>query len=616
MLLELQISDFAIIDRLHLHFCPGFNVLTGETGAGKSIIIDALGMLRGGKADATFVRTGSSRARIEGVFSLKDCPRVLPLLQEYDLLDEDETQVILTREISAETGRSVARVNGRAVSTGILREIGGRLIDIHGQHEGQSLFNVRTHIELLDRFGELLPLRERVAEHVAHLRELREELAALRRDEARRQERLEELRYLVDDVRAAKLRLGEEEELLRERTVLQHAARIATLAADAYAILYEGREGGRGAAMAVIAAMARVASDLEELARFDPAASSLASTAGELRYQLEDLATALRNYRRNLEFEPRRLEAIEERLTVLRDLQRKYGGDPAQLIARAASAEAEIEKLTRSTEHIAALERQEAALLADLAELAGELSQRRCAVGEDLARQIELVMDELAMPNVRFAVQITHDDDPDGIALNGRRLACDKTGIDQVEFLIAPNPGEPLKPLARIASGGESARLLLALKSILSRVDEVATLVFDEIDAGVGGRAGHVVGQRLWKITEHHQVLCITHLPQVAAFADRHYHIRKELVGERTRTSVHALDDDQRVDEIAAMLDGVPNEHSRANAREMLIRAATWKNQTLALRGGATLFHQGAASINEHSPLSSLHTDTRVAPNP
>jgi DNA repair protein RecN (Recombination protein N) len=320
-----------------------------------------------------------------------------------------------------------------------------------------------------------------------------------------------------------------------------------------------------------------------------------------LRYQLEDLAAAVRGYRLGLDVEPGRLEAVEDRLTVLRDLQRKYGGDLAQVLARAASAEAEIEQLTHSEEHIAALLQHEAAALAELAELAGDLSRRRRLVGDELARQIEQAMSDLAMPNVRFAVHVEHADDPDGVPLAGRRLACDRTGIDRVEFLIAPNPGEPLKPLAKIASGGESARLLLALKSILSRVDEVATLIFDEIDVGVGGRAGHVVGQRLWTITENHQVLCITHLPQVAAFADAHFHIRKEIAGERTRTSVTCLDESQRIDELAAMLDGTPNEHSRANAREILMRAAHWKDRRQGQPPGARGGRRGSVA-----PVSSV----------
>jgi DNA repair protein RecN (Recombination protein N) len=584
MLLELQISDFAIIDRLHLRLSEGFNVLTGETGAGKSIIIDALGTLRGEKADVTFVRAGCSRARIEGVFSLEDSPHVVPVLQEYGLLDDDDGQVILTREISAESGRSVARVNGRAVSTSVLREVGGRLIDIHGQHEGLSLFNPRTHLDMLDRFGDLMPLRAQVGELAGQLRRTREELADLRRNEARRQERIEELRFLTEDVAAAKLKPGEEEELLRERAVVQNAARITSLANDAYASLYEGREGGRAAAgRPVIEAMGLIAGALEELARLDPSVDQIAGQASELHYQIEDLATALRSYRLSLDFEVDRIDQIEDRLTILRDLQRKYGGDIAELIERAARAESEIERLTNSSEHIAALAQQEARQLGELARAALDLSARRRAVGDQLAELIEGAMGDLAMPNIRFSVRMERAADPNGVPVPGEAAAAfDKTGIDRAEFMISPNPGEPLKPLARVASGGESARLLLALKSILSRVDEVATLIFDEIDIGVGGRAGQVVGQKLWAITTNHQVICITHLPQVAAFADSHYHISKEFSSDRTRTAVRRLGEEQRIDELASMLDGTPSEHSRANAREIIERAGGWKLQQRA----------------------------------
>ncbi|MFV9504171.1 MAG: DNA repair protein RecN [Oscillochloridaceae bacterium umkhey_bin13] len=580
MLLELQIRDFAIIDRLHLRLGEGFNVLTGETGAGKSIIIDALGTLRGEKVDVSFVRAGCPRARIEGVFGLDDCPQVVPLLREYDLLDDDDAQVILVREVSAESGRSVARINGRAVNTAVLREIGARLLDIHGQHEGLSLFNTRTHLELLDRFGDLLPLRDQLAATVTQLRQIRSELADLRQNEARRQQRIEELRFLIEDVTAAKLVPGEEEALLRERALVQNAARITSLASDAYADLYGGRESGRGPSRPVYELMSGVVGNLDELARLDPSIAALAQGARELHYQLEDLAANLRSYRLGLEFEPGRIDAIEDRLTVLRDLQRKYGGDLASLLERAQRAETEIERLSNSAAQIADLERQEAALLAELGTQASQLSERRQTVGVALAAQIEGAMTDLAMPHVRFQVGLNHEFAADGVLVAGRHLAFDRTGVDRIEFLISPNPGEPLKPLAKIASGGESARLLLALKSILSRVDEVATLIFDEIDVGVGGRAGQVVGQKLWAMTVNHQVICITHLPQVAAFADAHYHISKLFEQERTRTNVQRLSTEQRVDELAAMLDGTPSEHSRANAREIIERAMGWKERS------------------------------------
>jgi DNA repair protein RecN (Recombination protein N) len=585
MLLELNISDFAIIDRLHLLLREGFNVLTGETGAGKSIIIDALGTLRGDRPDATFVRAGAERARVEGVFSVSDCPNVLPLLQEYGLLDDDdEDTLILVREINAATGRSVARVNGRAVNSSVLREIGSQLVDIHGQHEGLSLFNSRTHVDMLDRYGGLLPLREQVAAKVAELRRASDELAALQAAAARREERIEELRFLLEDVGTAKLRPGEEQELLQERTLVQNGARITDLVALAYSVLYAGEEGGRSAARPIVEAMGDVAGALGELARIDPHAEPLSEQANEILYTLEDLSTSVRAYRDAMEFDAARLDEIEDRLTLIRDMERKYRGTVEQILERAASAEAEIERLTHSAEHMADLEAQLEKLRHAAGQLASELSQRRRTVGEELAANVEEAMRDLAMPHVRFQVSMQRARDPNGLPVaeqDGHTCyAFDKTGIDQVEFLLSPNPGEPLKPLARIASGGESARLLLALKSILSRVDEVPTLVFDEVDVGVGGRAGHVVGEKLWGISAQHQVICITHQPQVAAFADAHYTIAKEVTSNRTRSLVQFLSHEQRPDEIAAMLDGTPiSEHSRRTAQQILERARVFKTR-------------------------------------
>jgi DNA repair protein RecN (Recombination protein N) len=606
MLLEINISDFAIIERLHLRLGAGFNVLTGETGAGKSIIIDALGTLRGERTDPTFVRAGAARARVEGIFSITDRADLIPVLEEYGLWDGEDEQVILSREIHAESGRSVARVNGRAVNSAALREIGGRLVDIHGQHEGLSLFNTRTHGEMLDRYGGLLPLREQVAEQVAALRRVRDDLAALRKAAASRTDRIEELRYLLEDVGAAKLRLGEEAELLQERALVQNGARITDLVASAYTLLYAGEEGGRHPVRPIVEALGSVCEALAELSKIDPSLARIAEQASELLYGAEDLAAGVRNYRDAMEFDPARLDAIEDRLTLIREMQRRFHGSIEQILERAASAEAEIERLTHSDEHMAELEAQEARLLAEAGALASELSRRRCAVGDRLAEAVAGAMRDLAMPHVRFAVALEQQEDPQGVPaeieneelkiekesdkadrtilnsqfsiLNSRTYAFDKTGIDKIEFLLSPNPGEPLKPLARIASGGESARLLLALKSILSKVDEVPTLVFDEVDVGVGGRAGQVVGEKLWGISEQHQVICITHLPQVAAFGDTHYAIAKLFSGDRTRTTIEQLVDDMRIDEIAAMLDGTPiSEHSRRGAQEMLDRAQAFK---------------------------------------
>lgn len=601
MLLELNIRDFAIIDRLQLQLSPAFNVLTGETGAGKSIIIDALGTLRGEKVDPSFVRAGSTIARVEGVFALLDCPDIAPVLEEYGLLDEGDDQVIVTREINAQTGRSVARINGRAVNSATLREVGGRLVDIHGQHEGVSLFNTRTHLEILDRYGGLLPLRVEVGTIVDNLREVRTELAALRRSEARRQDRIEELQYQIEEITAAKLRVGEEEELARERKLLQNASRITALANGVYARLTQSEEGRRGG-QAVVDGLSNVASSIEELCRYDPALAPTLEQANDIVFRLEDLAATLRDYRDNLEFDPGRMEVIEERFLLLRNLQRKYGGTVAEILEGLDAAGVELDRLQNSAEHLATLEAREAELLGQLSRRAGELSHRRRVAGDELADRIVQSMADLAMPNVQFAVAIEYvPDEQDGVVLPeeraGTMIAFDRTGIDRVEFMLSPNPGEPLKPLARIASGGESARLLLAMKSILSGVDVVPTLVFDEIDVGVGGRAGSVVGEKLWAMTANHQVICITHLPQVAAFADNHLTIAKQIEAGRTRSIVQPLESEPRVDELAAMLDGLPvDEASRITARSMLGRAEAFKESAAARGTGAARAVQPALS--------------------
>lgn len=585
MLIELNIRDFAIIDRLTVAFDAGFNVLTGETGAGKSIIIDALGTLRGDKPDPTFVRAGSTTARVEGIFSLDDCPDVLSTLDEYGLRDDSDDQVIVAREINAASGRSVARINGRAVNTAVLREIGGRLVDIHGQHEGVSLFNTKTHLDMLDRLGNLLALRADVADLVDQLRHVRQQLDNLRRSELRRQDRIDELRYQIDEIEAANLHVGEEDELARERTLLQNAARITELIGSAYQTLIEGDDNARGTTSA-IDALGTVVGAIDDLAKLDSAVEPILEQANEVLFQMEDLAAALRTYRDSLEFDPGRLEEIEERFLLLRALQRKYGGTIAELLDSIDDSRVELDRLVNSSAYMADLEAQEARLLDQLGGVAGRLSYARRATGEELSRQIEESMADLAMPHVKFAVKIEHVPDPHGVSIDGNaeanghhaRLGFDKTGVDRVEFMISPNPGEPLKPLARIASGGESARLLLAMKSILSRVDDVPALVFDEVDVGVGGRAGAVVGEKLWSMTANHQVICITHLPQVAAFGDSHFTIRKQIVEGRTRSVITPLSDDGRADEVAEMLDGVPiSDASRQTARTMLERAGSFK---------------------------------------
>jgi len=581
LLAELTIRDLAIIDELHLRFGEGLNVLTGETGAGKSIIVDAVSLLLGGRGDAGLIRAGAGRASVEGVFRLDAEARaaVEPTL-EADGLEGDEPGIlVLSREIRKE-GRNICRINGRAVALKSLQSVGECLVDIHGQTEHLSLMRVREHADLLDRYGGLWPLRQEVADRVAELRAVRRELGSLRRDERELARRTDLLQYQVSEIDAARLEPGEDQELGTERTRLANAEQLQALAQEAFTALYEsGEEQASAVDLLQAAALA-----LAGLLRLDPSTSALAETAEQVSYQLEDLAEQVREYRDQVEFNPRRLNQVEERLSLIHNLQRKYGDSIADVLAFAERARQELETIEHSEERIAELEAEEDRLLHEIGRLGGELSRQRGEAGQRLAAGIEAELDELSMARARFGVDLAWRDDPDGAYVDeagrngtqGQRIAFDSSGLDRVEFLVAPNVGEPLKPLIRIASGGETSRLMLALKTVLAQADRTPTLIFDEIDAGIGGRVGGVVGHKLWGLTRGdgdvvrcHQVLCVTHLPQLASYGDVHLHVSKGVVGGRTVTNVEALEGKDLEEEMAGML-GAVTELTRASAVEML----------------------------------------------
>ena len=573
MLTELIVRDFAIIDELHVRFAQGFNVLTGETGAGKSIIVDAVSLVLGGRADAEFIRAGASQATIEGIFALDDEAESVigPLLDQDGLEGDDPAFLILARELRRE-GRNVCRVNGRAVSLKVLSAIGRYLVDIHGQTEHLSLMRVGEHVNLLDRYAELWPQRKQVADLVRQLQAVRGELAALRRDERELARRVDLLQYQVGEIEAAHLEVGEDLELAQERTRLANAEQLRDLADGAQIALYEGGEE-RESALDQLQASVRA---LSGLARLDPSTEGLRESAEALGYQLEDLSNSLREYRDRIEFDPRRLNQVEERLALIHGLQRKYGDQIEDVLAFADRARGELETIEHSEERIAELEADEERLLGAVGAAGAELSDRRREAGERLSAGIEAELEELSMARARFGVGLAWRDDPEGADVDERRVAFDTTGLDRVEFLIAPNVGEPLKPLVRIASGGETSRLMLALKTVLAQADRTPTLIFDEIDAGIGGRIGAVVGQKLWNLTvgdgqtvRSHQVLCVTHLPQLASYGDLHFHVRKGVVGDRTITSIQPLDCEEREQELAGML-GAITDQTLASAREMV----------------------------------------------
>lgn len=566
MLTELHIQNFAIIDKLDLRFGPGLIILTGETGAGKSIILDAVVMLIGGKADTTFVRTDSEAAFVEGVFQLKGPEKeaVHEVLNREELMD-DPNYVVLMREVRKE-GRSVARVNGRTVNVGLLKELGALLIDIHGQAEHLSLLDPRAHLGLLDRYAEVArPLTEYRQTYHALLN-LRRELSDLRKTQADADRRTEILTYQAEEIEEAQLKAGEDEELRKERDRLANAESLAQNAQEALAVLEEGSPETPAATDLV----GQAAQALATLAKIDAGQSELANQAEIMLDTMSDIIHGLRNYLEEIEFNPKRLEDVEERLDLIHSLTRKYGGNIPAVIAYGADARKQLETITGAADRIDELEMQEAKLLEKLGKQGSALTEKRKSAAVEMGKGIEVELGDLKMESARFGVDFQTKADPNGAPLaDGTRIAFDQNGFDRVEFLVAPNPGEGLKPLAKIASGGETSRLMLGLKNTMARADEVPSLIFDEIDQGIGGRVGMVVGQKLWNLSRTHQVFCVTHLPQLAVFGDQHYQVQKLVDKGRTLTRVETLEGEPRLLELSQML-GEVGEGTLRSAHELL----------------------------------------------
>ncbi len=605
MLQELHIRNFAIIDELHLRFEPGFNILTGETGAGKSILIDAVDLLLGSRADLSALRAGESRGIVEGLFVLGEAEQVAraELLAQEGLQGERTDTLWVSRELR-DDGRSVARINGTMVSVSLLREVAEGLIDIHGQSEHLSLLRVRRHLDLLDRFADLYPLRQDVRERVRQLQQVRRELRSLQEGERERMQRLDLLRFQVEEINSVAPRVGELEKLEEERTRLANAQQLSSLVAKLLMILEEGESETE--TPSILDLIGEGQREMNALVRIDASLNAEAEGLEDVVYKLEDLARSLRDYLDSVEYNPRRLRQVEDRRVHLRQLCRKYGATLEDVLSHAESAAAEIATLEYSDERIAELETEADRLMAGVAVRCEELSQRRQTAAQQLAARVEGELADLRMENAHFGVTFHWEPAPRGVPLSAplpaerrivadggqvadqtevNRVTFDATGMDRVEFLIEPNVGEGLKPMAKIASGGETSRLMLALKTVLSRIDNTPTLIFDEIDQGIGGRVGAVVGEKLWRLAHSEsdsvarQVLCITHLPQLAGFGDVHFGVRKAVTGGRTTTQIERLADETRLRELAQML-GTAEDDELRGSREILAQAERLKRQS------------------------------------
>jgi DNA repair protein RecN (Recombination protein N) len=553
-LLELAVADLALIDRLRLVLAPGLNVLTGETGAGKSLVIDALGLAMGARADTTLVRHGAEAARVEALF---------------DRLPEP---LIAVREVSA-TGRSTARLDDETVTAGRLAVATGDLVEIHGQHDQQRLLDEDWQRDLLDAFGGHGDARALVAGAVERWGANRAALAELTMDPRDLLRRLDLVEHEAAEIAAAGLAPGEAAEITRQLAVAQHGETIASGAAEVRETLLAE---GRGAREQV----ARAAHELRSLARLDDRWAGLADRLLGLEAEIEDVAAEVRTYADTVDHDPATLVRLEERLGEIHRLLRRYGDDEAAVIAHGERAAAEAGRLRGLEDERDRRATEDARLLAAVADAAASLSLARAGTATELGAAVSAVLAELGFPVDAFEVGLGRRpaarDDP-AVEVDGDAVAFDASGIDTVVFRFRPNPGEPARPLARIASGGELSRVALAIKQVLAQVDRTPTLVFDEIDAGIGGRSADPVGRSLWTLAREHQVLCVTHLPQIAAYADAHYRIAKRERDGRTVTEVTRLARTEREAELAQMIGGqAVGEAALLSARELLDRAEAW----------------------------------------
>ncbi|MCY4131427.1 MAG: DNA repair protein RecN [Nitrospira sp.] len=554
MLTELRISHFALIESLELEFSPGFQVFTGETGAGKSLLVDALILLLGGRSSAEHIRSGAKEATLEAVFSLSGHPLILEKLKEWDLLPEGTQDLLLRRTLSRE-GRSRMYVNGRLVPLHQMVELGGWLVDIHGQHEQQSLLSPKVQLNVLDAFGGLLSLCDEYATHYHRWQDLVRAVADAMQRAKERREREEFLHFQSEELGKAQLVPGEDEALVREHRKLQNSGRVLEIVNQAYDLLYDNQAS-------VLSQLTEVRKLVHELGTIDDNVRNWHESIEGGIAQIEELVWATRNYKDGFEHDPARLAQIDERLALLQRLKKKYRESLEDLLARQTRIQSELEELANIEERTQDLQQQVSQAYQDALVLGQKLSEARQAVTRKLEERITAELAHLMMDKSRFHVGLTAASEVEQAGPNG---------LDQIEFAFCANPGESLHPLARVASGGELSRLMLALKTVLASVDQVPVLIFDEVDAGIGGNVASTMGERLKALGQTHQVMCITHLPQIAAQAHHHYLVKKESVDKRTVAMVTRLSAEEREEEIARMLGGATITRTvRKAAGEML----------------------------------------------
>ena len=562
MLRDLRIQDFAIIDDLNLSFDRGLNIITGDSGAGKSILVGAVGLILGGRGSVDMIRTGADRARVTARFDLSRAPDQMAQIGGLGMEIEDG-ELVVQRTVSR-AGKGKVTVNGDPATVGLLEKIFASLVDIHGQHEHHSLCNREHHITLLDAFGAMTDLVGRYRDKHGELLKVREELERIDREAQDRERRIDFLRYQIDEIDGVAPILGEEEELTQELSILANAEQIRRLGDEAYALLYDAED-------ALTDRLGQVLARLRELGSLDGRAEPMAAQGEEIKYVLEDLSRSLRDHISAIESDPARLGQVEDRLHQLQGLKKKYGPHIAAALQFRDEAAGELERLTGSEENRSRLAKRDETATAELVQLAAQLSEQRAKAALKMETKVEQELADLLMGGTRFVVQRTPEQPGPGRITTPEGQVLSRRGAEGIEFLVAPNAGETPKPLIRIASGGELSRIMLAIKTVLVGIDPVETLIFDEIDSGVGGGIAEILGRRLRSVAEGRQVICVTHLPQVASQGSTHIHIAKETARKRSRVVARPLTGGARVQEIARMLGGVKITRTTVkHAEEML----------------------------------------------
>jgi DNA repair protein RecN (Recombination protein N) len=574
---ELTVKGFGIIEGITWKLAGGLNVITGETGAGKSLVVDAVEALLSGQVRDEDIRHGSDEAKIEGVFRMTDgkgAASLKSLLTEKGL-ESGEDALIVTCDFRRQ-GRTTPRVNRHAVSRALLQDIGNALVDIHGQSEHISLLRKSQHLDFLDAYAHTLEMRHEFGVKATALHQMEREIKALTRSEQEVTRQIELLNFQIEEIRRAKLREGEDTELAKELTLLTSAEKLKAASYEVYRIIYG--DDSAGSSSAAVDRLGEALAAMRHIVETDSSLQKQLAYLEETVHGLEETARDVRSYGENLSYDPQRLEEVQNRQELIKSLERKYGNSISGVLEYLKKAEVELNGIAGSGERREQLEVEREQLKKEMGALASKLSKKRGQAALKLAAAVKKELADLSMARVDFAVGMTQEPSPEGIPLpDGGSYRFSSSGVDEVFFEASTNPGEPRKPLDKIASTGEISRFLLALKSALAEADTIPVLIFDEIDIGIGGRSGEVIGRKLWNLARSHQVICVTHLPQIAAFADAHYSVSKQSAGGRTVSTIEPLQGEARVKELAAMLGGPRyTESALTAARELIEKAEAW----------------------------------------